>query len=200
MREQWCQFPDRGFGVGFDIEAQLGGEAHGAEHAHRVFPVAGFRVANQPHLAVFQIVNAVGEIHHGEVADAVIEGVYGEISAQGVFFQIAVDVIPQQQAVLAGSAVIVVVIFLRFCRISAKGGDLNDFPAEQDVNNAEAPANQPGVAEQVMHLFRRGVGGDIKILGFAAKQYVSNTTAHQIRFVTGIVQPAEHFLGGLADE
>lgn len=101
---------------------------------------------------------------------------------------------------LAGSAVIVVILLLRLRSISAKGGDLNDFPAEQDVNNAETPANQPGVAEQVMHLFRRGVGGDIKILGFAAKQYVSNTTAHQIRFVTGIIQPTEHFLGGLADE
>jgi hypothetical protein len=49
--------------------------------------------------------------------------------------------------------------------VAAEGRDFDNFRPEH-VRQAETAANQTAVAEQLTHLLRRGVGGDVKIFGF----------------------------------
>ena len=78
-----------------DGHIQFGSKTHSTQHSDRVFPIAGFRVANQADLTVFQILYAVGKVDNGEIPDAVIQRIDGEVAPQCVFFLIAIDIIPQ---------------------------------------------------------------------------------------------------------
>ncbi len=80
--------------------------------------------------------------------------------------------------------------------MAAEGGHFNDFRPEHDVRQAETSPDQTAVAEQLAHLIRRGVGGDVKIFRLFAKQQVADTAADQPGFVACLVE-AVHDLEGV---
>ena len=66
---------------------------------------------------------------------------------------------------------------------------LDRFPPEDDVDDANAPADQPCPPEQLLHRFRRRVGGDVEILRPKAQEQVAHAAAHDIGLEAGLLQP-----------
>jgi len=77
--------------------------------------------------------------------------------------------------------------------MGAEGGDLDDFLAKLNVSQPEAAADQPAVAEQLVNLFRAGVGGDVEVLRFAAEQQIPHPAADQTGAIAGLAQPVQDF-------
>ncbi|MNE74882.1 hypothetical protein D3C80_1709930 [compost metagenome] len=83
--------------------------------------------------------------------------------------------------------------------VAAEGGNLNDFRPEHHVRQTETAADQATVAEQLAHLVRRGVGGDVEIFRLFAEQQVTHAATDQIGFVAGFVQAVQYLQRILAD-
>lgn len=67
--------------------------------------------------------------------------------------------------------------------MAAEGGDLNDLRPEHDVRQTKTASDQAAVAEQLTHLFRRGVGGHVEIFRAFAQQQIADAAADQIGFI-----------------
>jgi len=88
----------------------------------------------------------------------VVHGVDGEVAPHGVFVLFAEGIVAQHAAVfILGGTV---------GRSAAEGGDFDQFLAEHDMHDLEPAADDEGAPEQLLDLFRRGIGGDVKIFGF----------------------------------
>ena len=194
LQQQFRQTRDRLGGGPIRLEPQLGGKAGGAQHAHRVFPVALLRVADQAQHAALDVAPALHEVVQGEVGDVVVKGVDGEIPAQGVFLDAAPGVVAQYQSGFLMGQVLVVVQVVPL--EGPEGGDLDDLAAEAYVHDLEAAADDAAALEQTVHLLRRGVGDHVEVLGLAPAQQVTQAAADQIGLETGLVQAVEHIQGG----
>ena len=84
-----------------------------------------------------------------------------------------------------------------------KGRDFNQFLPHHHMHNLEAATDDAGTATATAHLFRRGVGGNVKVFGVAIQQQVADCTAYDVGSITGAFQifadalgaPAEHIPG-----
>ena len=128
-----------------DAHIELGGETHGAQHAHGIFTVARFRRADQANQTLFQVLHAADVVAHGEIRHAVIQAVDGEVATLGIFFNRAEDIVAQQHTVLTalrrgaiGRA--------RFV-VAAEGRHFDNFRPKHDVSQTETTANETAVAE-----------------------------------------------------
>jgi hypothetical protein len=54
--------------------------------------------------------------------------------------------------------------------VSSEGGDLDYLATCSDMDDLEAPANDPRVPKALLDLFRFGVSGNVKIFGLLAQQ------------------------------
>ena len=187
LGQQGRQPGDRFGGRGLDGETQLGRQACRAQHAHRVFAIARFRIADQAQQPRLHIVVAADVVAYREILDRVIQRIRGEVAADRIVLDRAVDVVAQQAATLVLFAVAAAVI-----AVGAEGGDLDDLAAIHDMGQAEAAADQPAVAEQRLDLLRRGVGGHVVILRRTADQQVAHGAAYQVATEAGLAQAVEH--------
>ncbi len=184
--QQPGQARDRRGGGRLDPELELGRQAYRAQHAHRVLAVALLGVADQLHAPRQHVLEAADVVTHREILDGVIQGVAGEVAAQRIVLDAAIDVVTHQHAVLDLAVAAAVVA------VGAEGGDLDDLAAEHHVRQAEAAADQPAVAEQLLDLLRRGVGGHVEILGPPPHQQVADGAADQVGTEPGLAQAVEH--------
>src|SRR3546814_6888586 len=83
-----------------DSEAQLRRQPHRAQHAHRVFAVTCFRIADQTQYPILYILEATNEIAHRKIFDSVIQGIGGKVAAYRIVFDAAVDVVAHQAPIL----------------------------------------------------------------------------------------------------
>ncbi|MCY1295406.1 hypothetical protein D9M70_447470 [compost metagenome] len=60
------------------------------------------------------------------------------------------------------------------------------------MHQLEAAADHPRIAEFGAHLFGRGAGGDVEVLGFEIEQQVAHAAADQVGLVTGLLQALDH--------
>src|SRR5690606_31647202 len=102
--------------------------------------------------------------------------------ADRVFLDAAVNVVTYQTAVFHLAIATAVVA------VGAEGRHLDDLAAEHHVRQTEAATDQPAVAEQVLDLLRRGVGGHVEILGRTADQQVAHGAADQERVEAAVLQ------------
>lgn len=144
--QQRRQLLDGGGGARADGHVQLGGEAHGAQHPHRIFAVAGLGIANELQLALGQVFQPALEIVQGEILGAVIEGVDGKVAALGILFDGAVDVVAQQHAFIGLGRHVFAGIDLMV--VTAEGGHFDHVTTKDDVGQPETAADQAAVAEQ----------------------------------------------------
>lgn len=163
-----------------DGAVELGGEAHRAQHAHRVFAVALGRVADHADLALLQVGHAVVVVDDFLGVRIVVERVHGEVAARRVLGLRAEHVVAQDAAVLVG--------FLVFRGGRAEGGGLDDLLAEHHVHQLEAAADDAGAAEQRADLLGRGVGGHVEVLGFQPDDQVAHGAADDIRVIAVLAQ------------
>ena len=206
-----------GFGVEFEAQrAELGAKAHGADDAHRVFPVAHGRVANHAQGVVFGVFEALVVIDHDLRGRVVIHGVDGEVAANRVFFLRAPDVVAQHatgrihgvfhagQFAFTGFLVAGHLFSRRVVQVSAEGGDLNHLvlapTAIDHVHDAKTPPDDESAAKQAFDLLGRGVGGHVKVFGAQAKQQVAHGATHDIGHKTGLLQGAHHVDGAVVHQ
>jgi Asp-tRNA(Asn)/Glu-tRNA(Gln) amidotransferase A subunit family amidase len=76
--------------------------------------------------------------------------------------------------------------------VGAEGRDFDDLAAVHDVRQAEAPADQPAIAEQRLDLLGRGVGGDVEVLRMPADQQVAHGAADEEGAEAAFAQAIEH--------
>ncbi len=196
LQQQRRGIMDGGFGARVEVEVELGGEAHRPEHPHRVLSIAGYRVADQPQGVGLDIADPVGEVVDREIGDIVVQGVDREVAAQGVFLDIAPDIVAQQQAIVGLLRDMVGMILVG---LATERGDLDHLATEANMHDAEASANDARVTEQVLDLIRRGVRGDIEVLGHMAQQRVTDAPADKEGLEASIVEAVEHLQGGVAE-
>ena len=212
--QQLLRFDQGRCRFGFELEAQaaeLGGKAHGADDAHRVFAVAGGCVANHADDALFAVFDALVVVHHDLRLGVVVHGVDGEVTAHRVLVLRSPDVVAQHPArgvhgvLHAGEFVLAGALIARHgfgrgvVHVGAEGGDFNHLvvaaPAVHHVHDTKAPANDEGAPEQAFHLLGRGVGGHVKVFGRQAHHQVAHGAAHNVSLVTRVLEGAHHVYG-----
>jgi hypothetical protein len=156
--EEFGHLADRRAGRRVDGQAQLGAEARGAQHAHRVFAVAHARVADHAQRLLLQVGHAVVVVDDGFVGGVVVQRVDGEVAAGGVFGHRAEHVVAQHAAVFVGLG--------GFGGLhGAEGGDLDGLGAAHHMHDLEAAADDPRAAEQGADFFGVALVATSKSLG-----------------------------------
>ena len=155
-----------------DPETELRGDADRAHHADWILAVALLRVPDDPQALVLQILVAVVIVEHFLRRRIVVEGVDREVTARRVFPHFAEDVVGNHAA--RG------VLSHAFGIQRTERGALNHFTSENHVHQTETPADDDGALLAGLHLFRRRVRRDVKILRLDAKQHVAHGAAHHI--------------------
>ena len=166
------QTADRRAGLGFDGEAELGGEAHRAQHPHRVLVKARFGIADHAHQAFFQIREPAVEIDDFLGSRVVIQRIDREIAPSRVLFDRAEHVVAKHAAML--------VLFRRSGVRGTEGRHFDGFLAEHHVHQAKAPSDDERTAEQRLHLLGPRVGRDVVVLGRDPEQQVAHGAADHI--------------------
>ncbi len=180
-------------GLGVDLQVQLRGEAHRADHPHRVLPVAGLGVADQADRAGLDVAHAVHEVPDREISDVVVEGVDGEVAAPGVLLDGAEGVVLDDAA---GRVQDLPVLALQvLVAQAAEGRHLDDLVPEPDVHQAEPAADEPRIAEQRPDLLGTGVRGDVEVLGLAVQQQIPHPAAHDEGLIPAILEAVEDLQG-----
>ena len=178
--DEWCHHLDRLARRLVDGELQLGGKAHHAQQAHRVFAIAGLRYADHAQLPVANVLHTMMIVEHRLAGRVVIHRVDGEIAPGGVLMLFTEGVVAQDAAVLVLRRII--------RRCAAEGGDLDDLLPEHHVHDLETLADDKGAPEQALDLFRRGIGGHVEILRLDAQQQVAHRAAHDEGLEAGFLQ------------
>jgi hypothetical protein len=180
---QLGHFADRRPHRRVEHQAQLGREAHGAQHAHRVFAVALPRVADHAQRLLLQVGDAVVVVDHGFGGRVVIQRIDREVAPRGIFGDGAEDVVAQHAAVFVLDRMGVV--------RGAEGGDFQRLAALHHMHDLEAAADDAGAAEQGAHLLGRGIGGDVVVLGVDAGDQVAHRAADDIGLVAGLCRVSQ---------
>ena len=174
-----------------DGKIELGREAHGAQHAHRVFAVARGRMADHAQRFSFDVGHSVVIVDHGFRHRVVIQRVDREIAPRGVFLLRAEDVVAQDAPLLVGLCALAVV--------AAESGDLDGFRTHSHVHDLETPADEARAPETPSHLLGRGIGGDVEILGGDADQEVAHGAADDESLVALVLECFDDAPAAIAD-
>src|SRR5690554_1215768 len=184
------QFADGGKRGRLDGGRKLRCKPYRAQHANRVFAITLLGVTDHAHDPILEIGHATVKVDDFLADRVVVEGIQRKVAPRGVFFVRAVFVVAQNAAVLIGVPV-------ARGRCGAEGGGFDDLGPEHYVHEAKAPPDDAGPTKQWLDLFRRGVGGDVEILGLQAHDQVAHRAAHDISLEAML---AQHFtyLDGVA--
>ena len=142
---------------------------------------------------------AVGVIEDALADRVVIQGVDGEVATLRVLFQGAIDVIAQDAPALVAGRLVGVLLFIVLRVTGAERCDLDDFATKVDMHQLEAPADDSCITKLGAHLFRRGAGGDVEILGRDIEQHVAYAATHQVGLVAGVLQTFDDVHGITAE-
>src|SRR5439155_15530494 len=77
-------------------------------------------------------------------------------------------------------------------QVGAEGCDLNDARAMANEDYAEGGADGLRVGEELANPIRRGVGGDVEVLGRQSQQHVAHASAGEVGDVPGVAQATNH--------
>ena len=106
IAHQFGQAGDRLACAGVDGKTELGGKTHRAQHAHRVFAVTPFRVADHAHGLGADVGDALVVIDHDLRGRVIKQRVDGEVAPRGIIFLRAEDIVAQHTAVGIGFGVL----------------------------------------------------------------------------------------------
>ena len=141
-----------------------------------------------------QILHAADVVEDREIGDVVEQRVDREVAAEGVLDRGSEAVVAGDQQLRRGVGGIV--------RgdggarngepgLAAEGRDLHHHVAEEDVHQAEAAPDDPGVAEDPADLLRLGVGRDVEVLRLASEEQVADAAADHVGEIAGLLQTIE---------
>ena len=187
--QQGHQAADRFGSFGRQFKVELVGDADGTQHAHRVFAVAQLRLADEADDLVLHVFQAAGVVHHRVVGNVVVERVDGKVAAHGVAFEVAILIVGEDAAGLVAR--------MALGERATKSGDFDDLVTKTHMGDHEATANQPGVTEDALGLFRRGIGGHVEVLGRDAGIHIAHRATDHVGRKAGVAQTIEHFQRGI---
>jgi hypothetical protein len=144
-----------------------------------------------------QILESTRIIDQREIGDVVIERVDGEVAPQRVFLDGAIEVVAHDQAIAYLAIGVRIRVVVRAA--AAEGRDLDDVASEMHMRQAETAPDQATVAKDLAHLFGRGVGGNVEVLGLVSKEQIAHPAAHQMGLEVFLPEPVEHAQRLLAD-
>ena len=180
--------------VGGDAEVEAGRELDGAQDTDRILAEAGDRLADRVDRPPPHVLHAAAPVEDLAAIEVVKQGVHREVAPQRVFVGLAEDVVAPDEEVVEHLARFFLGGLHR--RVAPEGGDLDDLSApEQDVRQAEAPADDPAVAEEGAHVLRAGARGDVEILGFSPEQEVADAPADKVGLVAAALEAPDHLRG-----
>ena len=218
--EQTGELLDRRPRLRLDLEAELGGEANGADDPHRVLAVALRRIADHPQQLLLHVLDAAVVVDHDLAQGVVVHRVDGEVAPLGILDLRPPDVVAQDAALGVDDVALAGELAPRCLLVAAdelgrggvgtgaEGRDLDHFrqapflaaAAEHDVDDAKAPADDEGAAEQSLHLLRRGVGRDVEVLRAQAHEQVAHRAADDVGLVAALGQGRDDLDRALVDE
>ena len=192
------------------------------QHPDRVLQEADLRIADAPDEACVEIVQAADVVDDRERADVVEQRVDGEVAPERIFLGCAVGIVAVNQAIVALAPMLgcrlrrvrpfLGVLASRLQRLEGFGclgvsrfglrsdgvhvpperRDFDGLDAELDVREAEAAADDPAVAKELLDLVRVRRRPDVEVLGPAVQQQVADASADQVRDVAVFVEPVEN--------
>jgi len=171
-----------------ELAAEFGREARRTQHSHRVLLVAQTRFPDQAQTAPGDVLEPADVIDNALVGKVPVQRVDREIAPQHVLFQTAEAVVPQDAPV--GSPDNRTLRIRGLVAGTAKRGDLDVFAAEHHVRESEPAPDQQHPAEQLLYLFRPGVGHDVEILGPEIQQQVAHAASDHAGAIACPVQAA----------
>ena len=158
---------------GCDLEAELGGETAGAEHAQRVVVEGLLGGGRRVEHTVDQVLETVQRVPQ------LVRTVGRQLQGDGVAAEVpAHQVLVQRGAVgdlrITRGAVVLV---------SPEGGDLHGHPVDETGDGAEGDAGVPDggrhLVEDPGHHLRTCVGGEVEVMGEASEESVPDGTADE---------------------
>ena len=173
---------------GFDLETQLRGDTHRAQHAHRILAIAQLGVADQAQLTPFQVLQPANIIDDRKIANIVVEPVDGEVAAKSIFLQRSIDVVRKNPTT--------VVAFVGITDRATKRGHFENFATEANVGDQKTTPHQATTAEQSANLLGLGIGRDVEILWRHASQQIAHAATDHVGLVAGVLERIENLQRG----
>jgi hypothetical protein len=171
----------------FDDEGMGCGKTNGTEHAHRVFRKPYIRVADGTKEPLVEVAQSGRVVNHRIICDIVGKGVDREVTAEGILFRRAEDVVTENHSVpvleVTGGTVSWIWLF-RVCFIggggSPKRGDFQNFVLKVEMGQSKTAADETAVAKEPFDLTGCGVCGDVEVLGGSLQEQVADTPPDQV--------------------
>ena len=204
--EQIRELPDRPLGAGLDREIQLRGEAHRAQHAHRILAVARLRIADQlqapraahrsrrrrnPRWRNLRCCSR-DRSRRNRGAKRPPRSCHRCCRAGCVRSYRTRGARNPRQVALSHLELRVLRILALRRRRGTKCRDFDDLAAEMHVSQAKAAADEAAISKQPAHFFRQRVGGDVEILRRDPQEQIAHRTAHQERLVARLLQAVKN--------
>ena len=177
-------FTNRPAGGRVDRQAKFCRQAHGAQHAHGVFAVADFWIANHAQRLLLQIGHAVVIVDDGFGGRVEVQGIDREVAPCCIFLLATENVVAQHAALVVGLSLVADMLIV----VAAKGGDFDGLRPHHHVHDLEAASDDASTTEAAAHLFRCGVGGYVIVLGDKAGDQVAHCPTHDIGFVAVLLK------------
>ena len=167
-------------------EVEARGERDGAQHPDRIFLDARFGIADRSDDARAEILEAADVVDDRERRDVVEERVDREVAPERVFFGRAERVVVMNET-LGRPAVDGSGAGTPSATTSSPGATWRrnvatsmTFVAELDVRQAEAPADDPAVPEELLDLLGVRRRADVEVFGPPAEQQVADAAADEV--------------------
>ena len=171
--------------VRLGLKTEFSHETQHAQHTHRVFAKARFRLADDAQHLIVQITYPAVIIEYHLALHVVVQRIDRHVAARGVRLDIAIDVIAQYASVFIG--------FLIFQIIRAKGSNLNQIALVQHMHDAKTSPNDARATKQFQYLLGARVGRHVKILRNVPKHQIAHRAANDIGLKTRFAQSfADH--------
>ena len=182
--DQAGQFADWLLRLGGDGKIQLGGETHGAQHAHRVFPVTGGWATDHAQGLVAEIGESLVVIDHRLRYRVVVQGVDREVAPRGIFLLRAENIVAQHAPLLVGLRAMSFLLAV----MTSEGGHFDGLLAHHHVHDLKAPADNARATEALAYLLGCGVGRYVEVLGLDAGQQVAHGAADDKGLIAVLLQ------------
>ncbi len=195
--QQRPELGDRHCRGAVDLEIQLGGESQRAQHPYRILAVAVRRLADRPQQSFLSVGEATDVIDQRIAAMIVVQPVDGEIAAPRVVGPRAEDIIAEQPSA-GGSPGRRDFAVLRV-GVRTVSRHLDHLAAHAHVRESETAPYQARTAEDLLHLLRARIGGDVVVLGLTIEKQIADATADKLGLKAGLVEAVENGKGAWAE-
>ena len=218
LRDQAGVPPNRVDHRRIDDEVEARGQHDRAQHANRILREPDIRIADAADHPRLDVVEAAGVVDDRERRDVVEDRVDREVAPEGVLLRRAKRVVAEVQVRLVAVAAARLLclgdlgllrrlgcrgrllLHLGLAQLPAERRDLDGLGAELHMSQTKPPADDPAVAEQLLHLVRVGRGADVEVFRTPTKEQVAHAAAHQVRHVVVVPQPLKHLQRIRVDE